>query len=188
MQIESLIDNLDGHDYDHWTAISTGGGEWFPPYEWLEETEALALASLLRSFTATAGDAWFMLWDGYGDVAAPTEGMARGMIHPNRAVQLPPEMAGQTAAFRHYLVFRAPLDGLTEWFRWREGGPNYWWPNDRSWVLVTEIDGFSTYVGGASECVDAVLTSPLLEALPSILNHRFDLWGDRVNGMPDVAS
>jgi hypothetical protein len=97
---------------------------------------------------------------------------------------LPPELAGQTPALRHYLVFRAPLDGLGEWFRWSGEGPNYWWPNDRSWIVVTEIDGISTYVGGTRVCIDEVLATPFLEPLPSALEHRFDVRGDGVNGWP----
>ena len=86
-----------------------------------------------------------------------------------------------TWAFRHYPVFRGPLDGFARWFAWRDEGPNYWWPGDRSWVVVTEVDGCSAYVGGSSRSIDAVLASPVLEALPSALNHRF-------NGLPDIAS
>src|SRR5512132_4113568 len=45
-----------------------------------------------------------------------------------------------------------------------------------------KIDGFSTYVGGAKQCIDAVVASPLVEALPSELTHRFDGIGDPING------
>ena len=41
MQIESLIDNPDAFDYDHWRALG-GDEEWFPPDETLEEAECLA--------------------------------------------------------------------------------------------------------------------------------------------------
>jgi hypothetical protein len=80
MQIEVLVDNRDGFDYEYWKAISIGGGEWFPPYECLEETEALALGGLLRPFTATPNDAWFMLWDGYGDLGRDIGNVPRAFI------------------------------------------------------------------------------------------------------------
>jgi hypothetical protein len=179
MQIEALIDNPDAFDYQHWTAISTGGGEWFPPHEWLEDTEALALASVLRPFTA-AQDAWFMMWDGWGDLGSGIDGVPRAVIHPDRSgAPTSAEFVEGTWAFRHYLVFRGPLNALAEWFRWRTEAPNYWWPDDRAWIVATEIDGFSTYVGGSRRCIDAVLASPLLEALPSSLGDRFASWGDR---------
>jgi hypothetical protein len=105
MQIEALVDNRDGFDYAHWKAISSGGGEWFPPHECLEETEALALAGLLRPFTTTPNDVWFMLWDGYGDLGRHIDSFPSAMIHPDRSgARLPPELTGRTPALRHYLV------------------------------------------------------------------------------------
>ena len=185
MQIERLMDNRDPFDYDHWTALSSGGGEWFPPRECLEETEALALAALLRPFTATPDQAWFMLWDGYGDLGRDIDSVPRAFIHPDRSDAPVGELLNGTRALRHYLVFRGPLDALTTWFRWRMEGPNYWWPDDRAWIVASEIDGFSTYVGASRSCIEGVLASPLLEALPTVLNQRFDVWGDTINGPPE---
>ena len=183
MQLEALIGDADGLDDNRWKAISSGGGEWFPPYETLEATECLALANILRGFTASPIDVWFMLWEGYGDLGPAIEAVPRAMIHPFRSGKpLPPELAGRTPALRHYLVFRGPLDGLAEWFRWRHDAPNYWWPNDRSWVVATEVDGYSTYVGGSRACIDEIVVSPFLEALPSALDHSFNGRGDTVNG------
>lgn len=176
---------MDANDYDHWTAISTGGGEWLPPVEWLEDTEALALAHLLRPHSASAADAWFMLWDGYGDLGPGIEDIPRGVIHLVRSG--PPvraELGAGTWALPHYLMFRGPLDALPGWFQWRSEAPNYWWPDDRVWIVATEIDGFSTYIGGSQECIQAVLASSLLEALPRALGDRFDVGGDSVNIPP----
>jgi hypothetical protein len=181
VELAALIDTPDVFDYEHWKAISTGGGEWFPPYEWLGETEALTLLSLLRSCTAST-DGWFMLWDGYGDLGRGADGVPLGTIHRSPAPpDVPAELKGRIWAYRHYLVFRGPLDAISTWFDWRMEGPNYLWPDDRAWIVATEIDGFSTYVGGPSECVGDILSSPMLEALPSDLNHRFDGIGDPVN-------
>lgn len=183
MLLEALIGDPADPDDNRWKAISSGGGEWFPPHETLEAPECLALASILRRFTASTDDSWFMLWEGYGDLGPAVNAVPRAMIHPHRSGKpVPLELAGQTPALRHYLVFRGPLDGLAEWFRWREEAPNYWWPNDRSWIVATEVDGYSTYVGGSKACVDEIVASPLLEALPSALNHGFGGRGDTVNG------
>lgn len=182
MQVEALIDDLDAHDYDRWEAISVGGGVWFPPFETLEESECLALASVLAPFTQTPADSWFLLWDGYGDLGEDIEDVARAYIHPDRSgLPLPPELAGHTRALRHYLIFRGPLEGLSIWFSWRFESPNYWWPLDRAWVVATEVDGFSTYVGGSQACIEAILSSPHLEALPSSLEDRWGSTGDTIN-------
>jgi hypothetical protein len=67
------------------------------------------------------------------------------------------------------------------WFAWRSQGPNYLWPEDRNWIVVTEIDGFSTYVGAPREAFDRILASPVLETFPTELAHRFDGLGDPTN-------
>ena len=55
-------------------------------------------------------------------------------------------------------------------------------PEDRAWCVATDIDLFDTYVGGSRECIEAILNNPELEALPTILDARVDLYGDTVNG------
>ena len=83
---------------------------------------------------------------------------------------------------RRCLVFTGSIDavpGLTI------GGwsctPNWWWPDDRAWVVVSELDAPSTYVGGPEALAQAILDEPQLEAVPSQPNHRFDWLGDRIN-------
>jgi hypothetical protein len=63
-----------------------------------------------------------------------------------------------------------------------EGGhfqsPNIWWPQDRSWVVGTEIDDWNTYVGGSEACIEELLASPRLEVVPSGPDLRFDAGSD----------
>jgi hypothetical protein len=183
MQIESLIDNPDAFDYDHWRALGAEE-EWFPPEETLEEVEGLALGTILSGFTASTQPAWFWLWDGYGDMGEEIRDLSRAMIHPGQVIRLRASSPLTQTALRHYLVFRGPLSGLPAWFEWRSESPNYWYPDDRAWVVATEIDGFSTFVGGTRSCVEAVLASPLLEVLPCELSDRHDAWSDEINGDP----
>ncbi|KNY04903.1 hypothetical protein [Microbacterium sp. GCS4] len=44
--------------------------------------------------------------------------------------------------------------------------PNILWPEDRAWVMVSEIDFDSTVVAGSAELVEALCADPALEALP----------------------
>ncbi len=44
--------------------------------------------------------------------------------------------------------------------------PSLVWPDDRAWILVTEVDYDSTIVGGTSELIRALCADPRLEALP----------------------
>ncbi|MGE5226107.1 MAG: hypothetical protein ACM3OO_04455 [Planctomycetaceae bacterium] len=182
VELAALIGNRNTQDDRQWREISTGGGEWSPPFEWLEETEALALTSILRDFTDRADDAWFMLWDGWGDLGPAIEGIARGTIHRvPEPPDVPAQLVGSTWAFRHYLVVRGPLDGMSSWFDWRTQGPNYFWPDDRAWIVATEIEGFSTYVGAANDAISEVVASPFLEAFRCQLTDRFDGWDDPLN-------
>ena len=43
--------------------------------------------------------------------------------------------------------------------------PNVLWPQDRAWVMVSEIDFDSTVVAGSAELVQAICADPRLEAL-----------------------
>ena len=64
--------------------------------------------------------------------------------------------------------------------------PNIWWPEDRTWCVATDIDLYDTYVGGSLECIEAIMSNPDLEALPTTLDARLDLFGDTINA-PDMA-
>jgi hypothetical protein len=81
VQIESLIDNPDANDYEHWRVLG-GEEEWLPPYEDLEEIECLALGTVLRGFTRTPQPAWFWIWDGYGDLGDEFDDLPKAFIQP----------------------------------------------------------------------------------------------------------
>lgn len=59
--------------------------------------------------------------------------------------------------------------------------PSLVWPEDRAWVLVTEIDHDSTIVGGSAALVDALCADARLEALPLQANAALTADGDAVN-------
>lgn len=59
--------------------------------------------------------------------------------------------------------------------------PSIAWPDDRAWVLVTEVDYDSTIVGGSRELVEALVADPALEALEVPGGADLTWEGDRVN-------
>jgi hypothetical protein len=78
---------------------------------------------------------------------------------------------------------RGALGSLTTFtFVGRFQSPNIWWPEDRAWVVATEIDDWTTYVGGTKACVEDLLASEVLEVVPSDPTFRWDVRGDRING------
>jgi hypothetical protein len=72
---------------------------------------------------------------------------------------------------RQYFLMSGPLSAaraLTD----AAGGssPNLWWPHDRAWLVSTEVDGFSTYIGGSASMIDALMVSPTIEAVRTSVN------------------
>jgi len=63
-----------------------------------------------------------------------------------------------------------------------------WWPEDRAWFVATEIDLNSTYVGGSTSTIEALLASPGLEAFPVTPNDPTDWTSDSINPAPPAPS
>ena len=128
--------------------------------------DALALANLGKSWTETADQCWFGVWDGYGWFP---DSLRQGpRVHlPNRDYVL---CTGPVASVL------APLS-----FEVMERSPNLWWPHDRAWFVVSEIDLQWTYVGGPCEMIEELLNHGELEALPVDLQDpttRIEDWVD----------
>jgi hypothetical protein len=127
------------------------------------------LVNALRDFTSTPGQCWFCLWEGYGNIDTR-------LYKPASRVRAPG---------RDYLLFRGPLDAVTSFvvgeFPFWGYSPNIWWPEDRSWCVATDIDLFDTFIGGSKECIEAVLTTPDLEALPTTIDAVLHIGGDTIN-------
>lgn len=59
--------------------------------------------------------------------------------------------------------------------------PSLIWPEDRAWVLVSEIDFDSTIVAGSAELVRALCADPAIEALPVPEDADLGWQADEVN-------
>ena len=140
-----------------------------PQHGSIPEEECRTLLSILRDFTSTPDQCFFCLWEGYGNIDPRLYKASSRVKAPGR----------------DYLLFRGPLAAVMSFLHWDCGfwgdSPNIWWPADRAWCVATDIDLFDTYVGGSTECINAVLGSPDLEALPTTLDARVDLGGDTIN-------
>jgi GNAT superfamily N-acetyltransferase len=144
----------------------------------LEEGQFGALASILARYTHTPDVTWYALWAGYGDLMvgwAPTTGrrQVHQVAHPE-LLALPD---------REYLLYRAPMPA---WKIFREADhpevPDLWWPDDRSWCVVTDTDFHWLYVGGTRECIADIVASTEIEALPTSPDHRsFWIGSDLIN-------
>jgi hypothetical protein len=99
---------------------------------------------------------------------------------------------------RDYVVFRG---GITEfasadWVErmpWRDleaesmgfgpsaHAPSLVWPDDRAWVLVSEVDWDSTIIAGSEQLIAAVCGAPGLEAVPLAADASLQWDADRIN-------
>ena len=139
-----------------------------------------ALAQLLESHTSSPDDCWFCLWEGFsvwgGRVEygwSPEDSLAqrdaarrRAVARAERESRVLDRIPRVHGRHRAYFLFRGSLSRLPSFeFGPSYQSPNLWWPDDRAWCVASEIDSYSTYVGGSRECIARVLGSPDLEAL-----------------------
>ncbi|GAA4727111.1 hypothetical protein GCM10023328_01550 [Modestobacter marinus] len=68
-----------------------------------------------------------------------------------------------------------------------EQSANLWWPADRAWCVVTDIDLVSTYVGGSAACLAELFDAEGLEVLPAAPGQRTTWDADQVNPTPPDA-
>jgi hypothetical protein len=145
-----------------------------------------ALVAVLGPHTRTPELCWFCLWEGNGafwsqshaplvtDDATRQESDRYGA-----SARAQDEILNSTprveAHARSYFLFRGPLDAACGF---EPGGsytsPNLWWPEDRAWIVITEVDGFSTYVGASRAALEDVLASSDVETIEVTLDTHMD--------------
>jgi hypothetical protein len=145
-----------------------------------------AIGEILRSHTTTPDTCWFCLWDGNGafwstahsplfpDDASAAE-VERYVADARAQDDLLHATPMVETRHRSYFLFRGPLDAasafeVAHWYL----SPNIWWPDDRAWIVVTEVDGYSTYLGGTHAAIEDVLASTDLEAIEVPLDVHMD--------------
>lgn len=154
------------------------------------------LTRCLTAATSTPDTVWLLVWSGYGGRGEPellvrtrrrqrTVGALRRRFARRRWVPDPDRDLGieispaLTGSGRTYVLHRGAIDASPNGEDPGAPGlaPSFWWPADRAWFVSTEIDISSTYVGGSTSLIEALLADDLLEALPADL-------GDRLGGAP----
>ena len=135
----------------------------------MDDVECSALMNVLRRFTTTPERCYFAVWDGYGGLEQ-LFGKLAGFRIGRAKVQL---------SFRgpDYFLCSGPLEAVmdfqgsigSDW--WFGQAPDVWWPEDRAWCVSSDIDADVTCLAGSRGCIEAVLDTPELEALPTQLTH-----------------
>lgn len=137
----------------------------------LRGPELAALCRVLAAHTTTAADCYIAVWCGYG-----------WLDWANFASRLELRLDQRT-----FVVRRGAIEMARE-VGWRhpEGTfasepPSLIWPADRAWFVASDVDLDSTYIGGSSVLIDAVLA-----------NERLESWGigpaDPITADSDVVN
>jgi hypothetical protein len=171
------IDTVDQHALD----------EFAPRDGELPLSACKSLNRTLRGFTQTPDVCWFCLWEGNGAFwsRAHSEPYEWGDASPEARAYWADARAQDNFLHRApkvvtpdraYFLLRGPLDKacafqIATWY----ASPNLCWPDDRSWLFATEVDGYSTYVGGTREAINAILASDDLEAVEVSIETRMDV-------------
>jgi hypothetical protein len=170
--------------------VSSPEGGPLPEEGQLPDPTCRSLVGILTVETRTPETCWFALWNGWGilggsSALSPHPGPTWNERRRQRVAKrkeneildaIPKITEPHQNTGRSYLLFRGPIDAACS-FEPMKGHfvrPSLWWPEDRAWAAVTEIDGYSTYVGGDRRTVDAILGSQELEAIEVSREVRID--------------
>lgn len=147
------------------------GSDWtgVPPQTGFALDELKAVCRVLEDYTKNG--CFFGLWDGwqpseYEELWQRIGGVREGAPSLSDRNPQPPRFSVPPFAGRDYFLLVGPLWSGVEMM---DAGlvsmsPNFIWPEDRSWLLVSDIDLDSTLVGGSEELVQSILMSKEIEA------------------------
>lgn len=130
------------------------------------------LVPILGAHTDTPEHCYFAHWGGFGWIEFDLTQITGwfGYPWPN--------------AGRDHMLFQGPLTSAVITLNdppFHFQSPNVWWPEDHAWLVATDIDMDSTYIGGSSACVDAICSQDGIEALRTEPTHVVTRDGDRIN-------
>ncbi|WP_430593116.1 hypothetical protein [Humidisolicoccus flavus] len=134
--------------------------------------------------TSTSGG-----WSGEGEEPPPGSGLL------SQEIASGPTLAVHGGTGRNYVLFAAGASDFAEaswperapWVRRATSGqsPSILWPEDRSWVLATEIDYDSTLIAGSLLLVRELVAASGVEVLPIRPDQNLHADGDDVNRPSD---
>lgn len=161
---------VDGEIYEH-PAL----GDVTPSSGSLPLSVLRSLVTFLEGWTASDEPCWFAMWDGNGTWWQGAHG-GDGRFDDERDAVLTRTPRLHTEARRYFLMRGVLVDVVPLYDAAAGQSPALWWPDDHSWLVSTEVDAFSTYVGGSEDLIAALLANSEIEAVPTHLEAQLD-WG-----------
>jgi hypothetical protein len=134
-----------------------------------------SMVAFLGRWTGDDERCWFAMWDGWGSWWKgahsgndPFDDEREEVLKSTPRVRVPG---------RDYFLMRGVLGAVVPLADAAGGqSPSLWWPEYRSWLVSTEVDAYSSYVGGSRELIGELLRSDGIEAVPIRLDAPLD-WG-----------
>jgi hypothetical protein len=167
------------HSLAQWDFLSRPRGEPSAPAPFtahpyrngLPPRQLATLCELLAVHTSTSDRCFVGVWEGYG-------------WHPASEWSASPIMRLQE---RTFYVREGPI-GLALAVAWRPTQdavfaepPSIFWPADRAWLVASDPDLDSTYLGGSSALIEALLAHPDLEAWRATAEDVVEIGSDEIN-------
>ena len=162
------------------------------------------LVAVLSEHTDDPGRAFFGVWEGWGtpagsfvftdDTPEVARQHRRDVFDAEVAAWL--GLVGGAASFpvpnRRMHLLRGPLVAIEDFYRRYDdepslclrSPPSLWWPGDASWIVGTDIDLMTTYVGASRRAIEALLADERLEVLPVPDSQSVTWEADTVNPLP----
>ena len=91
---------------------------------------------------------------------APTAGSCCGTASATSMSRRSASSARNSGIRADYYLLHGPHQSYASF----PDDPNYWWPEDRAWCVVTDTDFDWAYVAGTAACIEEILAVPVIDA------------------------
>jgi hypothetical protein len=180
------------------SAIQSGVWQWQPSEGQLPWEIAQRLVAILAEHTGDPATTFFGVWEGWGipqlmssfSQGTPDEVQRQARDAHDAEVAAWRELLARAAVFqvpeRPMHLLQGPLAAIEDFYEFCRDPPSLWWPADARWCVGTDIDLVTTYVGGSTRAIEALLADEQLEAMPVSDDQSITWEADTINPLPDL--
>lgn len=111
------------------------------------------LIDILAAHTSTPDQIWGLAWPGWG-------------VHPE-CDWLEAETPKVRVAHDDHGLMQGPLSAVPTVASLLTYAPSYWWPQDRAWVVGSQMEDLSTYIAADARCIEALIAAERIDVVES---------------------